>query len=143
MSGVASDPDIVERLQAKIGTTGEERVSVVEAGHVRRFCEAIGDDDPRWREEAPPTFVVALGSGGLPLEEALRYGRGGVLNGGNRFEYFEPIRIGDTITARTRLVDVYEKRGSGGGLLFLISETEYVNQHGRLAVRARGTAIRR
>ena len=143
MSDVASDPDIVESLKAKIGTTGAERVSVIEAGYVRRFCEAIGDDDPRWREEAPPTFVVALGAGGLPLDEPLRYGRGGVLNGGNRFEYFEPIRIGDTIRARTRLVDAYEKQGGSGGLLFNITETEYVNQDGRLVIRARGTAIRR
>jgi len=40
-------------------------------------------------------------------------------------------------------VDVYEKRGGSGGLLFLIFDTEYVNQHDRVAVRVRGTRIRR
>lgn len=142
MMGVASTEQVLERLRAKVGWQGEERTSVVEAGHVRRFCEAIGDDDPRWREEAPPTFVVALGTEAPQLPEALAYGRGW-LNGGDHFEYLEPVRIGDTIRARARLAEVYEKQGSSGGLLFLVFETDYVNQHGRLAVRVRGTRIRR
>jgi len=54
--------DLVEQVRARIGWQSEVRTSIVEAGHVRRFCEAIGDDDPRWRDEAPPTFVVALGT---------------------------------------------------------------------------------
>ena len=142
MTGAVSGSTIVDRLKAKVGWTGGERVATVEAGHVHRFCEAIGDDDPRWHEEAPPTFVVALGSETPPLAEALKYGRGW-LNGGDAFEYLEPVRIGDTITSHTSLVDVYEKQGGSGGLLFLITETEYVNQHGRVAVRVRGTRIRR
>jgi len=142
MTGAVSGSTIVDRLKAKVGWTGGERVTTVEAGHVRRFCKAIGDDDPRWHEEAPPTFVVALGSETPPLAEALEYGRGW-LNGGDAFEYLEPVRIGDTITSRTSLLDVYEKQGGSGGLLFLITETEYVNQNGRVAVRIRGTRIRR
>ena len=142
MSGAVDDPTIVDRLKAKVGWSGAERVTTIEAGHLRRFCEAIGDDDPRWREEAPPTFVVALGSETPPLPEALEYGKGW-LNGGDAFEYLEPVRVGDTITSRTSLVDAYEKQGGSGGLLFLITETEYVNQHGRVAVRNRGTRIRR
>ena len=142
MSGAVSGPTVVERLKAKVGWKGGEGVTVVEAGQVRRFCDAIGDADPRWRDEAPPTFVVALASETPQLPEALDYGKGW-LNGGDRFEYLEPIHVGDTITARSALVDVYEKQGSSGGLLFLIMDTEYVNQHGRVAVRLRGTRIRR
>jgi hypothetical protein len=134
--------EVVERLRARIGWEGAESVHPIEAGHVRRFCEAIGDDDPRWREQVPPTFVVALGAETPELPEALEYGRSW-LNGGDRFEYLEPIRIGETIRVRSRLVDVYEKHGSSGDLLFLVFETEYVNQRGRVAVRARGTRIRR
>jgi hypothetical protein len=134
--------DLVDRVKARIGWRGQEQVGLVEAGHVRRFCEAVGDDDPRWREEAPPTFVVALGGETPQIPEALEYGRGW-LNGGDRFEYREPVRIGDRITTRTVLTDVYEKTGSSGSLLFLVFDTEYVNQHGRVAVRVRGTRIRR
>ena len=55
----------------------------------------------------------------------------------------EPILIGDQIRSNTVLADVYEKQGGTGSLLFLVFDTEFVNQHGRVAVRVRGTRIRR
>jgi N-terminal half of MaoC dehydratase len=134
--------DLVAHVRASIGWQTEASKSVVEEGHVRRFCEAIGDDNPRWRHEVPPTFVVALASETPQIPEALAYGKGW-LNGGDRFEYLEPIRIGDEIQSRTVLVDAYEKQGSSGSLLFLVFETEFQNQDGRTAVRVRGTRIRR
>ena len=133
---------VLDRIKAKVGVAGPPVTSAVEAGHLRRFCEAIGDPNPRWRDEAPPTFLVALAPTSYHLPEAEDYGKGW-LNGGNRFEYFEPVRPGDKITAITRVADVYEKAGGSGPLLFIIFETDYVNQHGRTVARLRGTAIRR
>jgi hydroxyacyl-ACP dehydratase HTD2-like protein with hotdog domain len=78
----------------------------------------------------------------MHLAEAEEYGKGW-LNGGNRFEYLEPVRVGDRITATGRIADVYEKSGSSGNLLFIIFETDYVNQEGHTVARLRGTAIRR
>ena len=139
MSATAS---VVDRLRSRIGVDGPAVTAPVEAGHVRRFAEAIGDPNPRWREEAPPTFLVALAPASIHLAEAEEYGRGW-LNGGNRFEYFAPVRIGDEITAIGRVAEVYEKEGSTGNLLFIVFETEYRNQRGELAARLRGTMIRR
>jgi len=133
---------VVERLRARIGVGGEPTEVTVEAGHLRRFAESIGDPNPRWKTEAPPTFLVALAPASTHLEEAEEYGKGW-LNGGNRFEYFEPVRAGDRITATGRVADVYEKHGSSGDLLFIVFETEYVNQNGRTVARLRGTVIRR
>jgi hypothetical protein len=133
---------VIDRLRARIGVDGPPTEAAVEAGHLRRFAEAIGDANPRWLTEAPPTFLVALAPASLHLAEAEEYGKGW-LNGGNRFEYLEPVRPGDRITATERVADVYEKSGSSGSLLFIIFETEYVNQHGRTVARLRGTAIRR
>jgi hypothetical protein len=138
----SSTSDLVERIRARIGWEGPESESLVEAGHVRRFAEAIGDPNPRWREEAPPTFIVAFGSETPRLSEALEYGKGW-LNGGNKFTYMEPIKIGDRIRAKSRLVDAHEKQGGSGNLLFLIFEVEYRNQDGRVVAAARNTAIRR
>ena len=139
MSATAS---VVDRLRSRIGVDGPAVTAPVEAGHVRRFVEAIGDANPRWREEAPPTFLVALAPASIHLAEADEYGRGW-LNGGNRFEYFAPVRIGDEITAIGRVAEVYEKEGSTGNLLFIVFETEYRNQRGELTARLRGTMIRR
>jgi hypothetical protein len=132
----------VEKLRARIGVAAPPTEATVEAGHLKRFAEAIGDPNPRWRHEAPPTFLVALAPVSLHLAEAEEYGKGW-LNGGNRFEYIEPVMVGDRITATGRVADVYEKSGSTGNLLFIIFETDYVNQHGRTVARLRGTAIRR
>jgi hypothetical protein len=134
--------EIVERLRARIGVPAPPIEATVEAGHLKRFTEAIGDPNPRWKHEVPPTFLVALAPTSMHLPEAEEYGKGW-LNGGNRFEYLEPVRVGDRITATGRVAGVYEKSGSSGNLLFIIFETEYVNHEGRTVARLRGTGIRR
>jgi hypothetical protein len=134
--------EVIDRIKTRIGVDGPPVTALVEAGHVRRFAQAIGDPNPRWTKEAPPTFLVALAPVSLHLDEAEQYGRGW-LNGGNRFEYFAPVRIGDRITAIGRVVDVYDKAGSTGNLLFIVFETDFTNQRGALVARLRGTAIRR
>jgi hypothetical protein len=133
---------VIDRLRSRIGVDAPSVTAAVEAGHVKRFAEAIGDPNPRWAAEAPPTFLVALAPVSLHLAEAEEYGKGW-LNGGNRFEYFAPVMIGDSITATGRVADVYEKPGSTGTLLFIVFETDYVNQRGEQVARLRGTAIRR
>ena len=139
---MSATTSVIERLRARIGKPAPPAEATVEAGHLRRFVEAIGDPNPRWKSEAPPTFLVALVPVSMHLEEAEDYGKGW-LNGGNRFELMEPVKVGDRITATGKVADVYEKTGGSGSLLFIIFETEYVNQHGRTVAKLRGTAIRR
>jgi MaoC dehydratase-like protein len=139
---LSTTTSVVERLRARIGKPAPPTEATVEAGHLKRFVEAIGDPNPRWKAEAPPTFLVALVPVSMHLEEAEEYGKGW-LNGGNRFEYLEAVKVGDRITATGRVADVYEKTGGSGSLLFIIFETEYVNHQGRIVAKLRGTAIRR
>jgi N-terminal half of MaoC dehydratase len=134
--------EAIDRIKTRIGVDGPEVTAPVEAGHVRRFVEAIGDTNPRWTKEAPPTFLVALAPVSIHLSDAEVYGKGW-LNGGNRFEYFAPVMIGDVITSKGHIADVYDKPGSSGDLLFIIFQTEYTNQRGELVARVRGTMIRR
>ena len=134
--------EVIDRLKTRIGVEGPPTTATVEAGHVRRFAEAIGDPNPRWRREAPPTFLVALASASAHMDDAEGFGTGW-LNGGNRFEYFQPVMIGDQITARGHVADVYDKAGSTGDLLFIVFETVYTNQRGELVAKLRGTIIRR
>src|SRR5438309_11226935 len=104
---------VLERLKVRIGVDRPATSATVEAGHLRRFAEAIGDPNRRWLEEAPPTFLVALAPASYHAPEAEEYGKGW-LNGGNRFELIEPVRAGDEITATTKVADVYENTGSSG-----------------------------
>ena len=134
--------EVIDRIKTRIGVEGPPVTATVEAGHVRRFAEAIGDPNPRWTKEAPPTFLVALSSASVHMDDAEDFGTGW-LNGGNRFEYFQPVMIGDQITARGHVADVYDKAGSTGDLLFIVYETVYTNQRGEQVAKLRGTIIRR
>ena len=143
LSGLpAATAPVINRLKSRIGVDGPSVTATVEAGHLKRFAEAIGDRNPRWASEVPPTFLVALAPSSVHVAEAEEYGKGW-LNGGNRFEYVAPVTVGDHVTATGRIADVYEKPGSTGALLFIIFETDYVNQRGELVARLRGTMIRR
>ena len=97
--------EIVERLRSRIGWQSKAVESVIEGRQVRAWTEAIGDRNPQWSDEVPPTFLFALQPEVLATEmpEAMEYGQVW-LNGGVRFEYFRPARIGERLRAVTRLV---------------------------------------
>ena len=69
---MSTSTSVVDRLRARIGMDGPPAEATVEAGHLKRFAEAIGDPNPRWLDEAPPTFLVAL----APGRRSPRRGRG-------------------------------------------------------------------
>lgn len=65
------------------------------------------------------------------------------LNGGNEYEFFEPIRAGDALTARPKLTNLSEKpRDDGGVMLVLDLEAEFHNQRGEKVLAARQTLLR-
>ena len=51
---------------------------------------------------------------------------------GNEAEYFLPIRIGDVISGTSSIVDVCEKQGRSGDLIFVVAESHLSNQRGDL-----------
>jgi len=65
-----------------------------------------------------------------------------VLNGGSEARYYTFMRPGDVIRSGTKLVEVYEKTGRLGVMMFLINEVSWSNQHGALVKVDRRTNIR-
>jgi hypothetical protein len=65
-----------------------------------------------------------------------------VLNGGSEAHYYAPMRPGDVIRSGTKLVEVYEKTGRLGVMMFLINETTWTNQQGEVVKVDRKTSIR-
>jgi acyl dehydratase len=57
---------------------------------------------------------------------------GRVLNGGQRNRYFQPIRVGDTISVQRRFVDVVERDTKRGPMVFFTSEFVWRNQSDEL-----------
>ena len=78
------------------------------------------------------------------LAKALaKAGFGHLLDGGMEYEFFKPVRAGDTITASTIIKDIIGREGATGKTAFLITETTYTNQKGELVAKARATLISR
>ena len=156
---------IPEKIKDLIGTErvymGTERLG---EGAIKRFADAIGDRNPLyWDEEfartspgrgiiAPPTLIfelnhhigAVLAEDGLPEEQMeLHLPLGALFRGGNEYEMFQPVRPDDVITTRRKLLDIREKSGRSGTLIFVVSEIEYTNQRGELLGINRETIIYR
>jgi acyl dehydratase len=119
---------------------------------IRRWAwYSVGDDNPLWHDVeyakrspwginiAPPTFlynidttIVAPGFRGVQW-----------IYGGGRWEYFKPVKVGDTIMAKARLIDIKEKEGRHASKFIIqTGETLYTNQHGDLVARAECDILR-
>jgi acyl dehydratase len=109
-----------------IGHTFEPFTATVEAGKIKLFCKAIGEEDPIYSDEAaakaagyrgitaPLTFLRALqaddpNKGGLL--RLLNVDIGLILHGEQHFEYFSPVVVGDVVTCQEKVVDIYDKKG--------------------------------
>ena len=130
-------------LEAAVGWVAEKRVDVVERRHLRFFRDAIGlapddSDDAR----VPATICACFLPEPPPMEAASAYGAGW-LNGGDRFEYVSPLRIGDELHSQSELVGVVEKQGRSGTMALLTFVTEFRRPDGELTMRHVGTRIRR
>jgi acyl dehydratase len=128
----------------------------VEAGQLKFFARAVGEDNPIYSDEnaakaagyralpAPPTFVFSLNLSGTNLDE--KYVPMGVdlarlLHGEQQFEYFADICAGDVITLQSTVTDIYDKKG--GALEFAVEETTATNQNGELVAKTIQTLVMR
>ena len=115
----------------------------IEKGMVRKFVNAFEDSNPQWQKTVPPTFPTAL-----RLEELTRAvwtadcSATRVLNGGNELEYYQPINIGDVIYVTGKIVDLFERIGKLGKMLFVNTELTYKNQKGEMVIKGRNTYIK-
>ncbi|TPQ33975.1 MaoC family dehydratase N-terminal domain-containing protein [Cupriavidus pinatubonensis] len=115
----------------------------IERTRLKFFAKAIGETDPVYTDEAaargagypdlpaPPTFLFAAGldSGsldrmladlGVPIER--------ILHGEQGFRYYRPVCVGDTITVKEKIADIYDKKN--GAMEFIVKTAQAHNQHG-------------
>ncbi|MCH7741242.1 MAG: MaoC family dehydratase N-terminal domain-containing protein [Proteobacteria bacterium] len=68
---------------------------------------------------------------------------GGGLHAEQRYEYHQPLKAGDVLTATSKAGKTWEKEGRRGGkLTFSESVTEYRNESGELVVTATSVGVR-
>ena len=161
---MAEDSVITDEMRAMIGKESEPLTIEVDKTAIRMFARAVGHTDLIYYDEAyakskghrslvcPPGFVGhaihsplkpsgIIGSS-VTSQPGFKASFRGVLNGGTEFEYYgEDICAGDVLKGASKIADFRERPGALGKMLFVITETNYTNQDGKLVATQRGTAI--
>lgn len=160
-----------EELSKLIGQSVDVSVFEVEKEPIRRFADAVGDLNPLyWDEEyanrstfgsiiAPPGFISSLWFLSRPVKwghkerqseslgppmvmDALaRAGYKRILDTGIDYEFFQPIRAGDTVRAVCVVRDIMERGSGEARAAFLITETSYTGQDGKMLAKAKSTTV--
>jgi acyl dehydratase len=147
---------------------------VIERGPLTNFAKAVKSDSPVYADPdaargagfdgipAPPTYPFAMHHWGAfperqpdghdaahPMLEAIgalfeEAGGGLILHGGQEFTYHRPIVVGDVLTSRGRVTDIYAKESSGGATMtFIVTETEWRDADDEPVVTSTMTLIHR
>ena len=141
-----------EMKRQAIGVESPPATTEVEKGAIERFAEAVEDPNPLYTDEAAarrsryggiiamPTFFRSLRVERPELPFDVPFER--VLDGGSEWEYFEPVRVGDRITGVARVMDVAERSGRLGPMLFTTVLLTYTNQLNQVVATQQSTLIR-
>jgi acyl dehydratase len=126
----------------------------VERDRVLQFADAIGEDDPIFRDAeaarsagydeqiAPPTFVTVMQimtSGQAVVDPELGLNYALVVHGEQEYEWHRPVMVGDVLSATPRIADIYAR----GPNEFLVIEAEITDPSGTTVVVARSTLLSR
>ena len=104
-----------------------------------RFAGLLCPQLAGWKDWAPRIDYFGAGQDThfqvpLPFKS---YG----FNGGSEWTFHRPVRLGDQITKNEKIVDIYERSGRTGQLVFIVRETTQRNQKGEALLTIRHTSI--
>ena len=145
----------IDRIKGRLGVYyhGIRHVGEVTADAIRTYAQGMGERNPLFLDESygrksphgsmigTPIFLwtvrapTATNLGGLPGVHSFY--------GGSEWEYYKPVRPGDTISASYRPYDVVEKSSQyAGHMAIQYAQTLYVDQRGEATARAKAWSIR-
>jgi acyl dehydratase len=126
----------------------------IERTRLQFFAKAIGETDPVYTDAAaardagyadlpaPPTFLFAaeLDSGASNrLLDDLQIPLSKLLHGEQSFSYHKPACVGDTVTVRSTISDIYDKKN--GALEFVVKTSRATNQRDELVAELRTVIV--
>jgi 3-methylfumaryl-CoA hydratase len=142
---------------AWIGREDEPVTIEVSRRDIQKYAAATEQRLDRYisGDEAPPMFIfnlfgeiaplAALQNDGLnrhtisgprlPLERTMA--------GGTHIQQYRPIRAGDVLVGRRKIVDIYEKQGSTGPLIFTVRKLAICTEAGEPVIDETQTSIAR
>ncbi len=126
----------------------------IERSRLQFFVKAIGETSPVYTDTeaaraagypdlpAPPTFLFAaeLDSGAaFRLVEDLQIPIAKLLHGEQSFTYHRAACVGDTVTVRSAVTDIYDKKN--GALEFVVKTCRAINQRDELVAELRSVLV--
>jgi acyl dehydratase len=152
---------IPDALKQYIGRLDPPHLREVERGAIRRYADAVGNDNPLYCDEeyakksryggiiAPPGFfgwakqTIPSAEGLIGVMGAMiEAGYAGILDGGMSYVYFLPVRAGDTLVASPKVADIALKEGKTK-MMIIRFEVAYYNHNGDLVAKSYQTLIGR
>lgn len=126
-----------------IGKEYEPVKYIVGREKIKEYANAIGDDNPLYRDEeaakkskygsiiAPPMFIVVYSRDSMfklfeDKEIDINFSR--LVHGEQEFSFHEPVKENDTITTIGKVKDIFDKKNND----FVILETKSTNQENKL-----------
>jgi acyl dehydratase len=121
---------------------------------IREFADAIGDDNPVYRDReaakaaghpdvvAPPTFPIVFtmgGAGSVLSDPKLGINFAMVVHGEQRFEYRRPVHAGDTVVCESTITNI---RAAGRNELLTV-RTEVKTVEGELVCTVYNSLVER
>jgi hydroxyacyl-ACP dehydratase HTD2-like protein with hotdog domain len=103
-------------------------------------------------DEAPPMFLSGIFRRVVPLDELGPDGIAAqsllpelplkrIMAGGTEMEIYRAVKPGDVLLGTRTLVDIYEKSGSQGPLIFIVYELNVTTENGEPVMKERTTRI--
>lgn len=147
---------ISEEARSAVGKSETFGPTKISRREIQKYSAATQQRVERFRDgdEAPPMFLFGvvrpileageLEDDGLAVDRLIpELPLKRVMAGGTKMRLHRPVRAGDTIVATRTLVDLYEKQGRSGPLLFAVTEIRASTQDGELLSVEKQTRILR
>ena len=139
--------------RTRIGFETEATTADIDGWRVKLFCQAIGEDDPVYRDPeaaraaghpacpVPPTFLKAVEGdhfSSAQLLSLLQVPLRGVLHAEQGFDHLAPVYVGDRIEVSRKVADIFDKKN--GAFTFIVVDTNY-RRAGQLVASSRQTIL--
>lgn len=119
-----------------IGRESESVVLKIRLEEVRRFAEAVGIT---FDGEVPVTYVGTLLKANIP---GFKLTTQGMIHGEQKITYQRPLSVGDSLTYKRRIKEVYERTSKQGSMiLFVVIETTGYDLAGEIVFSSSSTLI--
>lgn len=140
--------------KSHIGTVVSRHSQIAEAGRLRFFAKAIGEQDPCYSDRSaaqaagypdlpvPPTFLTCLDAEAgttLAMLTLLGIDFSKILHAEQGYEYHRMAFAGERLNFETQIADIYEKKG--GALEFIVRQTRVTHETGELVALIRSSTV--